>query len=35
MEQKFDFDVQVKLKSKKRRKVWRRTLSIMMCLVVF
>ena len=35
MEQKFDFDVQVKLKSKKRRRIWQRTLSVMMCLVVF
>ena len=35
MEQQFDFEVLVKLKSKKRRKIWKRILSAMMCVVVF
>ena len=35
MEQKFDFEVLVKLKQKKRRKLWKRILGTMMCLVVF
>ena len=35
MEQQFDFDVLVKLKSKKRKKIWKRIVSAMMCLVVF
>lgn len=35
MEQQFDFEVLVKLKQKKRRKIWKRILSAMMCTVVF
>ena len=35
MEQQFDFEVQVKLKRKNRRKTWQRILGAMMCVVVF
>lgn len=35
MEQQFDFEVLVKLKQKKRRRIWKRVLSAMMCMVVF
>lgn len=35
MEQRFTRDVLSKLKQKKRRKIWRRILSVLMCIVVF
>ena len=35
MEQQFDLEVLLKLKQKKRRQVWKRILSVMMCVVVF
>lgn len=35
MEQQFDSEVLLKLKQKKHKRIWKRILSIMMCLVVF
>ena len=35
MEQQFDLEVLLKLKRKRRKKIWKRIVSAMMCLVVF
>ena len=35
MEQQFSLEVLLKLKRKRRRKNWRRVLSVLMCIVVF
>ena len=35
MEQQFTYDVLTKLRRKKRKRIWKRIVSVMMCLVVF